>query len=205
MDEKPIAEYKNVERGELLKIYRDENPESPRTRCNIGVMVCWHRMYDLGDKHGFRTPDDFREWVKKNKHPVVIPLYLYDHSGISISVNDNYPFNYRWDSMQVGYIYATRDAIIKEYGKCGKEEIVKAMGHLMGEVETYNQYLEGDIYGFELCKIEVCKTCHAVSEEIIDSCWDFYGDDPLTNGMLEHLVNEKEWKKIIKKDMGAME
>ena len=43
-----------------LKIEYDDMPLNPRTdNDNFGTMVCWHRRYDLGDKHSFSEPKDF--------------------------------------------------------------------------------------------------------------------------------------------------
>ena len=41
------------------------------------------------------------------------------------------------------------------------------MKALRQEVETYSQYLSGDVYGYEIHK-------HG---EVVDSCWGFYGYD----------------------------
>lgn len=35
--------------NEELRIFQDEEPESPRKWDNFGHMVCWHRRYELGD------------------------------------------------------------------------------------------------------------------------------------------------------------
>jgi hypothetical protein len=53
------------------------------------------------------------------------------------------------------------------------------------EVKEYEQYLTGDVYGFQL-------TDQNGNE--ISSCWGFYGDVS-TNGILDHL--DEEWKSIV--------
>lgn len=47
------------------------------------------------------------------KYVEILPLYLYDHSGITMSTTS---FNDRWDSGQVGYIYASREDFINNTG-----------------------------------------------------------------------------------------
>ena len=90
---------------------------------------------------------------------------MYDHSGITIST---YPFNDCWDSGRIGYIYVSMDDIKKEYDtdKITPElkEIINRV--LKGEVSEYDQYLTGDVYGYQL---------EDSSGEIIDSCWGYYG------------------------------
>ncbi len=36
-----------------LKIYQDDNTDSPRSWDNLGTMICFHRRYNLGDKHNY--------------------------------------------------------------------------------------------------------------------------------------------------------
>lgn len=36
----------------------DPDPPNPRDDDNLGVMICWHRRYNLGDKHNYADPDD---------------------------------------------------------------------------------------------------------------------------------------------------
>jgi hypothetical protein len=50
---------------------------------------------------------------------------------------------------------------------------------LKGEVEVYDQYLTGDVWGFEVVE----------DGEVTDSCWGFFGSDPLTNGIFDHLAD----------------
>lgn len=96
---------------------------------------------------------------------VMLPLYLYDHSGITMSTSS---FCDRWDSGQVGWIYADYSKIKKEYGveTVTETEIQKAVSVLEGEVKTYDRYLTGEVYGIVIYKFD----------EETDSCWGFYGD-----------------------------
>lgn len=173
-------EYK-LTNGNTLKIIQDENPTNPRTDYNqLTTMVCFHSRYDLGDKHDYNHKD-YNGWgelekaiIKKEKPVFIFPLYLYDHSGITISTA---PFSCPWDSGQIGFVYVTREKAyewlnIKRITNKIKEKIRKGV---LADVTTYDQYLTGDVYGFDLVDPE---------DETIDSCNGFYGDDPLENGML---------------------
>lgn len=163
----------------LLRIIRDAYPESPRDWDNLGTMYCEHRKYNLGDK-GAEDPRDSEGNLPKDI--LYLPLYLYDHSGITMSTR---PFSCPWDSGCVGIIYVTKEQIKNEYGwkvltKARKEEILQ---YLKNEVETYDQYLIGDIYGYQ-----VVETHEEDGSEIeTDSCRGFYGSDPATNGMADYL------------------
>lgn len=197
-------------------ILRDTDPANPRDpyyQENLGKMVCWHKRYNLGDKHTFDDPIDFAQdlalkntswselllyikdghtkdlrlvpegegyqlqsrsvfdnniWVdmagfqfpadfsdsaaiskriwdeaqgeitdvlKEMYTPelidlckdkvAILPLYLYDHSGLTMSTND---FGDRWDSGCVGFIYMDKDTAMKELGMAGNEvRIAQAM------------------------------------------------------------------------------
>lgn len=118
------------------------------------------------------------------RHYLILPLYLYDHSGITMSCS---PFSCPWDSGQVGYIYCTVERGVAE---CGSLE--NARKHLQSEVEVYDQYLTGDVWGFvvEECADDPDEYGHDEEWEQVDSCWGFYGQDPFTNGMSYHIDEE---------------
>ena len=192
-----------------IRIVQDQSPESPREWDNLGTMLCVHNRYDLGDSTDINH-NDFDSWAEMEKHlykkedaAIVLPLYLYDHSGITISTGS---FSCRFDSGQIGFIYISRAKILKEYGrkivtKALKEKVTT---YLEGEVKTYDQYLTGEVYGFiveeatEMVKLSreeyetgVCDNVESETEWTeIDSCWGFYGDDFLTNGVLDYAGEE---------------
>ena len=161
-------------KGYSIKIEQDDNVESPREWENLGKMVCWHRRYNLGDENEFRSPDDFHEWYKENKEDVLImlPLFLYDHSGISMSTSKSYPYNDMWDAGQVGYIYALKSAVRKEWKVKHISPRIKkiVLDNLKSEVKVYDQFLTGDVYGYIIENPED-------EDETLDSCWSFYGYD----------------------------
>jgi hypothetical protein len=161
-----------------IEITQDGEPDNPREMYdNVGKMVCWHRHYILGDEQPTCSPDEYltklmidreyelhRKWVPEdidrkhaedyiNKHFFVLPLYLFDHGGISMSAA---PFDCPWDSGQVGFIYAERN--------CTEYSDLRA--GLLAEVKTYNQYLTGEVYEY------------AIKDEegsVLDSCYGFFG------------------------------
>jgi hypothetical protein len=113
-----------------------------------------------------------------NKHYIILPLYLYDHSGITISTG---PFSCPWDSGQVGYIYVSIEKVKNEYKwkiitKKRKEMIIN---HLKCEVNIYDDYITGNVYGY---RIEPMPRNHI---ECNDSCYGFYGNDFEKNGLLD--------------------
>jgi hypothetical protein len=173
IEEKRIGDY-------LIEIFPYECPESPREWCNLGIMVCLHSRYDLGDNHEY-SRSDYNSWEELKKQieqdfnvGVILPLYLYDHSGITISTS---PFSCSWDSGQVGWIFCTKEDMDSEWiGLSGQEKEERSEVLLEGEVETYDQYLRGDIYGYKISKVSTCDHGHEHKEEV-ESIWGFYGQE----------------------------
>ena len=110
-------------KGCTVKIYPDDFGDSPRDWDNLGVMVCKHQEYYLGDIQLDTSADGYQafhdhlnetfeitynydcnyleeheteiieKWIAKNL--IVLSLYLYDHSGITMSTSR---FSCPWDS-----------------------------------------------------------------------------------------------------------
>jgi hypothetical protein len=171
-----------------LKIERDEDPMNPRTEWdNLGTMVCFHNRYDLGDKTDYRT-EDYNSWdelkqgILENEGEVVIlPLYLYDHSGITISTSS---FDCRWDSGQIGFIFVSKHTIKKE----GIDE-TKVIEYLKGEVETYDKYLTGENYRYTIYEIETCSLGHE-HKNVVECCGSYLSEEECESegqSVLQHL------------------
>lgn len=197
-----------------IRVYADDYPDDPRAWDNVGTMACWHGRYSLGDEQPKVSPSEYTyalaravddtlpEWddatdadVQRGREVfdaqyLHLPLYLYDHSGLTMRTT---PFSCPWDSGQVGFIYVSRAKAAEEWGANYID--VRVLAGLLREVETYDQYLMGDVYGFEIEEAESfekksLKT--GVTEEVdewrdYDSCGGFYGSDPEKNGMLDHV------------------
>jgi hypothetical protein len=168
---------------------------NPRTDCdNFGTMLCAHGRYNLGDKQ-FRTSEQIEDELAENNAVVKLPLYLYDHSGITMNTTG---FSCPWDSGQVGIIYVDKKGILEATG--GKILTKKRLEHakrlLQGEVETYDQYLRGKVYGF------VVKRKVEGEWEEVDSCWGFYGDYEEgalaeARSIVKHLMGKETVKEVV--------
>ena len=170
--------------GHVLEIHPDDCPDDPRSWDNVGVMACFHNRYALGDKLDYRSGDysgweGFRKQLEKDHNIyMILPLYMYDHSGIAISVSrSEYPFNCPWDAGQVGFIFATREVVEKEWDdEETREDWVRE--RLLAEVALYNQYLSGDVYYYVLKDKE---------GEVVESCGGFFGLDHEKSGLAENI------------------
>lgn len=111
---------------------------------------------------------------------VVLPVYLLDHSGLTMSTTN---FNDRWDSGQVGIIFVSFDKIREEMevSRITPSIKEKAEQMLRDEVELYDAYLRGECYCFELYE----------DGELVHSCGGFTGAfDKAVKDMVEYLPDD---------------
>jgi len=180
-------EYKNHK----IVIKYDECPENPREWDNFGKMICFHGNYSLGDKHDYKS-DHYSGWaelkkaiVKNEKAAVILPLYLIDHSGISISTT---PFMDKWDSGPVGFTFATKKDIQESFTKTDEDIMVRAERLLKAEVKIYDAYLRGEVFGYLISK----------DTEDIDSCYGYYSLNE-TIDEAKRVIDYREKKEVEEK------
>lgn len=144
--------------------------------------VADYLMDDLTIGHCMTLMEPYAEWL---------PLWLYDHSGITMSCGDRTgQYADRWDSGQVGWIVTTKAAAIKEIGYQESDWRDRSVDLMRAEVKEYDQYITGDVYGFTLYSADPVDDEDGTpdwAEE--DSCWGFFGSDILTNGIVDHVGN----------------
>ena len=105
---------------------------------------------------------------------VVLPIFMYDHSGITIRTT---PFDCPWDSDQIGWIYCDAERLRRDFA--GDRDLAEKA--LESEVAVYDAYLTDSVYGFIVEKRD------GDDWEHVDSCYGFYGDDIHENGIAGYL------------------
>src|SRR5258708_32679686 len=137
-------------KGYKITIEQDQFADDPRNWDNLGQMICWHRNYDLGDKHEFDEPQDFKTSFKHGD--IALPLYLYDHSGLRMKVgnfNGLLPQGHaEFDTMCVGWIVARREKYLTEFNQKRTSMKIrdKVREILKEEVKAYDEFLSGQVY-----------------------------------------------------------
>ena len=162
-------------RGRTIQISQDMHPSNPIEGWdgNVGYAL-FHNNYSFQNGTDLNTKDygswdEFKEaLVKKYKTLAILPIYLYDHSGITMSTE---PFGCRWDSGQIGFAYVNKE-ILKAWGyksRRGYEKVAKKTleEDIISNVQLYDDYITGNVYGFLVFDDE---------GEVDDSCWGYYGD-----------------------------
>ncbi len=176
----------NLPNNRVLKVQYDSSPESPREWDNLTKIIAFGKHRHLGDKHEINS-NHFADWdenkagvMKEYDVAIIKPIYMYSHSGSTISTS---PFSCSWDSGQLGWIIITKEDLRNNWGikRISKKYRLMADNILEAEVETLDQYIRGDVYGFEI---------EDEDENSEDSCWGFYGTDLKDNSILDHLSQE---------------
>jgi len=172
-----------------LKIERDEFGESPDSWQDTNIFLVYdHRQFDVKRK-GFEPRAIYdhlnaKEIIVKNERGDELETYqddldpkyedyyifgvdAYIHSGVVLSLTDDRDFPDRqWDVSTTGYILASK----QEYKD---EEIARNGAKCL--IDTWNQYISGDVWGYQVVKETTCNCCNNTKEEFVDSCWGFYG------------------------------
>lgn len=177
--EQPVHE--ETLNGHTIKIYHDNDAENPREWENLGTMICGHSRHQLGDNHSFGGGREFlldllelddacsldvdQLLVRAEKVAIILPVYLYDHSGLLMNTTG---FHCPWDSAQIGFIYVTCSDVRDEYSvkRVSRQLREKVAGYLRQEVQTFSDYLSGAVYGYIVEK----------DDAEVESCWGFIGD-----------------------------
>lgn len=133
---------------------------------------------------GSATPT-IREWANELGAIAIAPLFVYEHSGITMSsgpvkclpeaevtrrdteskgrfVSDDAG----WDTSMVGFAVITNESWTNCMGDTPRNE-EKFREIVDSEVSTYAMYLEGQVYGYIVAK----------DTPFEDSCWGFLGEE----------------------------
>lgn len=157
------------------KIVQDMDPINPREFDNLGTMVCFSKKYQIGDRYG--TKEEYENIVSCSEEYVHLPIYAYIHSGITINSSG---FSCPWDSGLIGFIYVEKKKVLAFYQKQNfdNELFEKVKSNLIEEIETYDKYLNGQVFGYEIKD----------GNELVDSCYGFYSEKD-AESQAKHSIN----------------
>lgn len=165
------------------RIYDCENcPDDARTDAYLETFIaeCVDGMLSDEDvEHLYRVIRYPAPWevehVERKDIALCIPLYLYDHSGITISHG---AFSCPWDSGQVGWHYITWKALEDNWPD---KSLESARRCLEAELEEYDNYLRGNVY---------CFVIEDENGDVVDSCGGYSGYDWKANGLADNIPEE---------------
>ena len=152
------------------RIVNDTDPQSPEDWDDNGAFLMgWDsRNFWVGHEKGSRlTPQECIDKWKDTHHIFLMEAYI--HSGIVLALMSEGNFcDRQWDvSSNIGAVFLSK----KEW----KTKSQKAWKYARGLVETWNQYLSGDVWGYCIDEHQTDDPESEVIEESVESCWGFYG------------------------------
>lgn len=203
--------FMNLNTQELVKKVYDPYPDSPREWDNLGTLYTWEDRCYSPDKHNYPESLDFlselltEETVYKvhdkynNTHDfledimkrldkigyILFPVYKYEHGLVRYGLGTSSG----WDSGTVGVIFASKKKIYQEFKvkRITKEIRNKVVKLFEGELETYTDYANGEVYGYIVESFDGTE---------IDSCYGFYNFDMTINDVNDYfgLSDFDNWK-----------
>lgn len=102
--------------------------------------------------------DDIHKVNGKNYH--VFNLFGYSLDGTHLYLSGT-------EHSKIGGVFAAVDS-----WKTREEARVS----VLNLIKEWEEYLNGNVWGFVVEKDNICDKCHHNEPEIVDSCWGFYGD-----------------------------
>jgi hypothetical protein len=201
-----------IYKGYKIVVEQDEFADDPRNWVNVGTMVMFHKKYNLPNEYkgGVWRSDDFNSWEEVEKEIkrqakgiIILPVYMYDHGGISLKVGSFQGLlpqcHAEFDSGQVGFIYATAEDIRNRLRvkRITTEKLKKVADCLEGEVQTYSEYLSGDVWTSYVYESKKCEHCGHEEWEEIDGNGDIYGYNEamsLAHNTIDRLAETQENK-----------
>jgi hypothetical protein len=225
MKEEYISKCKNYK----LVVEQDVDSESPNKWGNEDMFLVYdHRQFTV-PRDGFKPENIYVHLLKDGRENEIFdnyyiyPVAAYIHSGIALSLTNSFE-RQGFDTSVKGFVLVEKESLedecYKDWLSTNKSDYYKlAKYQAEGLIETWNQYLSGDVYNFTLHKANKRYSISAdnfqnlidsghgfddyirneyFTEEIewnqIDSCSGFYGDDIKTNGILDYIPNNVEFE-----------
>ena len=165
-----------IKHNYTLRIIQDSNPESSREWDNLGSFYTTKNngyikreisIYDYEQDEEFDFGSDVdsdTERLSKLGY-IAIPVSVYDHSSWTVFTG----VANGWDSGCIGFYVVSREKIREDFGckRISKKLLERVKNILEDEIKTFDRYIQGEVWGFEITK----------DGEHLDSCWGFYEED----------------------------
>lgn len=186
--------FKEVVEKSRLEIYHDQDGESPREWSNLGKFITIDSRCSSPDKDETlisivketgqyaTSQENHIELITEeiedlgDKVLYITPICKYEHSGISYSIGTKHGFDYSNNGF-----YIVTENTLKQEGFEPLSSDKEYEERISSEIETYNQWANGDVYGF---------TLYDESGENEDSCGGFYSIEDIKEHLPEEFQDE---------------
>ena len=167
-------------KGCKIKKCYDECSTDPREWSNLGTIYSNHRRINPDGHSVGEILDEEKGVLSKEfeENNLFLHVYMYEHSGYAFRTSETptNPFGNglyaQFDSGWFGVIAISKEKVRKEYGvkRISPQLKKRVLGYLKGEIDIYDQYANGKVYGY---------VCEDEEGDEIDSCWGYYDDEDL--------------------------
>ena len=99
--------------AQLSGIHIDDLETKNCTVFELGKTPQWDWRYKYKGRWITEEEVTEKQWAEVKKNYVILPVYMYDHSGVTINTGG---FSCGWDSGQVGWIYCEKKKLLEETG-----------------------------------------------------------------------------------------
>jgi hypothetical protein len=172
----------------IVDIYYDMGSDSPREWSNMGRMIISksaplspsphaNAVVGSGQNRDKSVDMDYYEndgWKGLRKSlveqgaAVILPVHMHDYGSGGMRVHTAAKDDF--ESGMAGFIYVTKEDLKKEGMSAAQAE-----KNLEAEIAAYNQWVNGDVFGYEVYDISKCGACAQTERKDVDSVWGFYG------------------------------
>ena len=162
--------------GYYINVFYDDDVYSPADWSDDVFLVHYHRDFWVDNKNA--TRDEIVRWYRNENEEIekkywIFPVSAYIHGGVVLSMGSGKGFpDYEWDVSHVGAVLAERKRI-----KTAED----AYDECKSVVEEWNDYLSGDVYGYDIEDENKNMVGHV--------CAGFYGDYH-NSGLLDEAKSE---------------
>jgi hypothetical protein len=156
-----------------IGIYADPHEPNPLDDwCEMGTILSLNRKHVNFDSAGVEDA------IENN--PDAVPLSYFEHGQSLWAVAGELPSACRcpWDSVAFAGVWLPDTETLtsaKNYGGRIRRYLMRKRARQA--CQAYNQWCNGDVYGYEIEHVVSCSHCGEESTVMVDSCWGFYGLD----------------------------
>lgn len=133
---------------------------------------------------------------------VILPISMYEHSGISLWLGSKWGHpDAQWDCSSIGLAFVEKKTA-KEEGMLDPGDEYEhdwkkwAYAMMEGEMETYNKYVSGEVYGY-MIEDEEGEEC---SDVHLCGCWGYYDKGRLLEDAKDNIDTYLEKKRETRKN-----
>ena len=176
-----------------VRVFQDDMPRNPLEEFDmVFKFFLDSRNVEIISKGAERPIEPWETWAKgetvetcKRKPGLfALPVYFYDHSRIALSLTS---FSDPWDSGCAGFMYVEESKFCKDFN-LDKFDPVKALKVAKEELETIQQWMDGEVFGY--C-VDERESPNGDWQET-ESCWGYYGIEGIKSALEELKAFEED-------------